>query len=596
MRGKLCDQAAIWLPFLVCVFALGGTTPPAVAQVAFVDVAPQLGLDEVGSCAALFWYDYDNDGDLDLLQPRRFSGTTIMFRNDGNHFTRMTNIGLPTGRDAGLAVPMDIDHDGDFDLFFAEYHTTCQLLIDENGVFVDRTATMGLPAVTGGRDYKWVDFDRDGWMDLLFGDTGGFHLYHNVEGAHFEEITEQAQLPTLTTFHRTCEADIDLDGDIDLFVTSIESGDRLYINLGGGVFADSTAVSGLSSAVGRGGCAWVDINKDKYPDLLTQGVGKHAIWLNNQDGTFSLANVHGTETDWELDWPYACDYAVADFNMDGLYDFYCCRPGSCGDHMAPNQFFIQDSLVNNDIYFHDVAPALGMNQTADGYPTVADYDHDGDMDLFMTVHNGANRLYQNVSTRTLSDFQVRVLGTNSEEDKWHTRVVVFLHGTDQIVASSELNTSNVARNGFRNYFVLDENAHYDLRIYSNAGSMEPEVYPQLFDVVPAQINRQMTVLWGQAAGGVENGSTPVGFFRLDAAYPNPFNALTKVCFSVPVNADVRLSVFDLLGRHVTDLTTGMQSAGEHTVTWDASTVASGVYLIQLQSGKSMARQKVVLLK
>lgn len=60
--------------------------------------------------------------------------------------------------------------------------------------------------------------------------------------------------------------------------------------------------------------------------------------------------------------------------------------------MAPNQFFVQDSLSGRHIYFHDVAPALDMDQTADGYPTVADYDHDGDMDLFMTVHGAANRL------------------------------------------------------------------------------------------------------------------------------------------------------------------------------------------------------------
>lgn len=329
MSGILCQRAAIWLPFLaaLCLVCLGAALPATAQEVTFEDVATELGMADVGSCAALFWYDYDNDGDLDLLQPRRFYANTILFRNDGDHFSRLTDIGLPTGQDAGMAIPMDIDHDGDFDLFFCEYHTPVQLLMDEDGVFVDRTAAMGLPEINGGRDYKWVDFDHDGWMDLLFGELYGFHLYRNVGGTRFEDLTEPSQLPGLLSFHRTCEADIDLDGDVDIFVTSIDSGDRLYINLGNGVFADSTAVSGLAAAVGRGGCAWVDINKDKYPDLLTQGPQRHAIWLNNQDGTFTDLTVHGTDTDWEIDWPYACDYAVADFNLDGLYDFYACRPG-----------------------------------------------------------------------------------------------------------------------------------------------------------------------------------------------------------------------------------------------------------------------------
>jgi hypothetical protein len=598
MYERLRDFRALGLPFLFCTLMLLGWALPGTAQLQFTDVAEQLGLADVGSCAMLFWYDYDNDGDLDLLQPRRFDGNTVIFRNDGDHFTRLTDIGLPTGLDAGAAWPMDIDHDGDFDLFFGEYHTTSQMLMDEGGVFVDRSAAMGLNFGTGCRDYKWIDFDRDGWMDLLYGDLDGFRLFRNVEGTHFEDVTEQSQLPSFPSFHRMCEADVDLDGDIDMFATSIDSGDRFYINTGNGVFEDRTVQSGLSAALGRGGCAWADFNHDKYPDLLTQGPQRHAIWLNNGDGTFTEATVHGTETDFNYDWPYACDYAVADYNMDGLYDFYCCRPGGCGDHLSPNQLFVQDSIVGTDIYFHDIAHELGMDMIEDGAPSVADFDDDGDMDLFITVHNGANRLYRNDSPHGMDAFQVRVTGPNGEEDQWHSRVEIYEHGTTHLVGSSELNTSNVARNGFKNYFVLNNSGHYDLWIYSPSGGvMDPSHYPELSNVVPSQIQGLLTVHWGEGAASGGNTATPQpGEFRLDSAYPNPFNASSTLRYSVPGDGMVKLAVFDVLGRHVTDLVNGAVSRGEHRVIWNAGNLASGVYIVQLSTGNLQARQKLVLLK
>lgn len=581
---------------LACLFSILILAPSVSAQLQFTDVAPQLGLADTGSCAALFWYDYDNDGDLDLLQPRRFYENTVIYRNDGDHFTRLTEIGLPVGQDAGGAVPMDINHDGNFDLLFGEYHTYSQLLMNEGGVFVDRSVAMGLPQETGCRDYKWIDFDRDGWIDLLYGDLSGLHLYRNVEGTHFEDVTAQSQLPQFSTFHRMCEADVDLDGEIDLFATSIDDGDRFFINQGNGVFVDRTVESGLSAALGRGGCAWVDFNHDKYPDLLTQGPQRHAIWLNNHDGTFREARVHGTETDFSVAWPYACDYAVADFNMDGLYDFYCCRPGGCGVNLAPNELFVQDSIIGDDIYFHDVAPELGMDMIEDGSPTVADFDGDGDMDLCITVQGGPNHLYRNDSQRSLDAFQVRVTGPNGEEDKWHSRVEVYEHGTNHLVASSELNTSNVGRNGFKNYFVLNNSGHYDLWIYSpSSGVMDPEHFPQLSDVVPSQIQGLLTVHWGQATS-VDHPVQNAAEFRLDKAYPNPFNALATLRYSVPTDGLVRLSVFDVLGRHVTDLVNGTVARGEHSVKWNAANLASGIYVVQLTTGNLQARQKLVLLK
>jgi hypothetical protein len=70
-------------------------------------------------------------------------------------------------------------------------------------------------------------------------------------------------------------------------------------------------------------------------------------------------------------------------------------------------------------------------------------------------------------------------------------------------------------------------------------------------------------------------------FALDQNYPNPFNPTTVISFQLPVSSDVRLVVYDLLGREVAVLLNEKRQAGIHTSTFDASSLGSGMYLYRL---------------
>jgi hypothetical protein len=72
-------------------------------------------------------------------------------------------------------------------------------------------------------------------------------------------------------------------------------------------------------------------------------------------------------------------------------------------------------------------------------------------------------------------------------------------------------------------------------------------------------------------------------FGLQRNYPNPFNPATVVRYELPVVSDVRLLVYDLLGHEVRVLANERKSAGVHEVTFDASALASGVYIYRLQA-------------
>jgi len=100
-------------------------------------------------------------------------------------------------------------------------------------------------------------------------------------------------------------------------------------------------------------------------------------------------------------------------------------------------------------------------------------------------------------------------------------------------------------------------------------------------------------------GGISWGSCGMGGIRrlseilpaeysLSQNYPNPFNPTTRISFDIPVKSNVRLSVFDVLGKEVVRLVEQSVGAGEYEVEWDASNMPSGLYFYSLLAGDASA--------
>jgi len=85
-------------------------------------------------------------------------------------------------------------------------------------------------------------------------------------------------------------------------------------------------------------------------------------------------------------------------------------------------------------------------------------------------------------------------------------------------------------------------------------------------------------------------------FALSQNYPNPFNPVTVIEYSLPASGEVSLIVYNLSGQEVARLINGSMPAGNHLITWDASSLASGVYLYRLQAGDFVRTRKMLLLK
>jgi phosphatidylserine/phosphatidylglycerophosphate/cardiolipin synthase-like enzyme len=97
--------------------------------------------------------------------------------------------------------------------------------------------------------------------------------------------------------------------------------------------------------------------------------------------------------------------------------------------------------------------------------------------------------------------------------------------------------------------------------------------------------------------GVSNISSAVpGHFSVSQNYPNPFNPTTTFQFQIPCSGLVCIKVFDILGREVAVLLNEVKSVGVYQLTWNASTLPSGIYFYRVQVGTNTAVKKAILLK
>ncbi|MCI0715831.1 MAG: T9SS type A sorting domain-containing protein [Chlorobi bacterium] len=97
--------------------------------------------------------------------------------------------------------------------------------------------------------------------------------------------------------------------------------------------------------------------------------------------------------------------------------------------------------------------------------------------------------------------------------------------------------------------------------------------------------------------GINNNNNEIpNAYRLEQNYPNPFNPVTNIAFSIPKAGNVKLIVYDMLGREVAVLANGFKTAGIHSVDFDASALSSGVYLYKIEAGDFKDTKKMMLVK
>lgn len=352
--------------------------------------------------------DYDDvfitrccDGMTDFLYINQKNGTFV----EEGEVRGVSDPGGVTGGSHG-SVFFDYDNDGDFDLFCTG-NTVPDRMYENNGsgYFTDVTAIVGMRTTAAeSRGAIAADIDGDGDQDVFsvwlacYEDIGDYvtHLYVNSGNGFFvEDDGSRGLLDMEINLREPCSgsqgvtfSDVDLDGDIDIYLNRIDLPNRLFINNGLGYFQDEAESRGVANSdIFSNGAEFVDLDNDGDFDMVLQDLDQNyelKFFLNNGNGTFTNA----TE-DYNY---YAQAYSglVADFDNDGDLDYYVIQRG----HYDASKMI----MFENDGYgyltpvHHCGADFLKADARS---ATALDFDNDGDLDIMLVANRGGSNFLRN---------------------------------------------------------------------------------------------------------------------------------------------------------------------------------------------------------
>jgi len=363
------------------------------------------GIPPKGFGASAVAADFDRDGDLDLYIANgyNYSQDNAYLLNNGDGTFALQDLdksGLPRGGASTGAVAADFDRDGDLDLYVSNSlnQDNFYALNKGDGTFIAQDLTkMGLQ--TGGYSLGKpvaADFDNDGDLDLYVPNSGDdFYALNNGDGTFIAQDLEKVGLLLGGTSTAAMAADFNRDGKLDLFITNgirAQSGrpvpeDNFYaLGNGDGTFStQDLEAAGLPRGGASSGVVAADFDNDGDLDLLVANADPYLenfYCLNDGDGTFTckdpasvgLAKGSGVGS-------YSA--VAADFNRDGNIDLYIANGG-----LQASQDNIY-ALSNGDGTFtiQDLK-AAGLPLQGNSFDALAaDFDRDGDLDLFVTNIN-----------------------------------------------------------------------------------------------------------------------------------------------------------------------------------------------------------------
>lgn len=275
--------------------------------------------------------------------------------------------------------------------------------------FVDVATNVGIKSRNLSGGVILDDFNNDNYLDIVTSDwslNGAMHYYQNDKRGGFIDISKFSQLGRFKGGLNMIQADYDNDGDTDIFVLRGawmkqlgRQPNSLLRNNGDGTFTDVTIKSGIYSEFPTQTATWNDFNNDGYLDLFIGNESSSEnsypceLYLNNQDGTFK--NVAKLAK---------CDVVSfikgvtsADYDNDGDVDLFLSG-------MNKKKILLKNMGNKNDIpQFIDVTDQAGLGELKVlTFPTwFWDYDNDGWQDLFVCGYQYQGSIAGNIAMEAL---------------------------------------------------------------------------------------------------------------------------------------------------------------------------------------------------
>lgn len=239
-----------------------------------------------------------------------------------------------------------------------------------------------------GNSVSVADVDGDGKLDIYFvSQVGPNELWRNLGEGRFENFTEEAgvgledRISVAATF-----ADADNDGDADLFVTSVRTGNAFLVNDGSGRFADQTKQAGLEYTGHSSTGTFFDYDRDGLLDLYLTNVGKYTT----EEYALVRQDLCHSQPETEI-------------------SYYVGRKDAFAGHLKP-ELSEPSRLYRNlgENRFEDVSEAVSLVDTSwSGDAIPIDVNQDGWLDLYILNMQGDDHLYVNQQGKSFEDQSAR---------------------------------------------------------------------------------------------------------------------------------------------------------------------------------------------
>jgi len=424
----------------------------------FEDVSERAGIaDESWGCGVSAG-DYDNDGRVDLYVTN--FGPNRLYRNkgDGTFEQVAERAGVAdSGWGAGSSF-FDADGDGDLDLYVANYiEATMDEVLSARRTTVWREKVKVLAGPFGMR----------GGRDRFFRNNGDGTFRDATDAVGMTDTAESYGLGVLTS-------DLDLDGDIDVFVANDSNPNFLYRNDGKGTFTEVGAWSGAGlngNGVAQAGMGVdaADFDGDGLPDICLTTFAQDSATLFHNDGNLLFHDV-SVEIGLKAITYRALKWGCAFFDIDHDADNDLIIANG---HIYPQvehapelaeTYRQQPTLLRNDEgRLTDISrrsgPGMQLSVSARGL-AVGDYDDDGDLDLLVTAMDSPPLLLRNDTPRSGHWLKIRPLNRHGSP-AIGTRMIVSAGGKS-LAGELRSGSSHQSQNALELHCGLGPNAKADV--------------------------------------------------------------------------------------------------------------------------------------
>lgn len=436
------------------------------------------------------FFDYNNDGDLDLYvvngatfetYKQKLGPGNALYRNEGQgKFADLTaTAGVADGGWGTGCAAGDIDNDGDRDLYVTNFGPNTLYHNQGKGKFADITARAGVAGDDYSASAAFFDYDNDGDLDLYVANyvvfdrarvdaanrkdcvyMGGVQvycgpkglpgaadvLYRNEGDGRFADVSGPSGIAAASEYYGlgVVPEDFDQDGHMDIYIANDETPSLLFHNNGDGTFSDIAVIAGVAyngegdEQAGMGIDAG-DFDNDGDMDIQKTNFFREGDTLYRNEGGnhFTDVTVQAGLAAPTLNF-LAWGTKFADFDLDGDLDLFVAN-----GHVYPqvdqvptgspyrqhNQLFLNNGKGKFTEVL-DAGPGMKLEKVHRG-AAFADYDNDGDVDVFVSALNDLPTLLRNDTPTQHHWLTVQVFGAQINRDGVGTRIRLVAGGQSQ---------------------------------------------------------------------------------------------------------------------------------------------------------------------